>query len=104
MILKNNEMNILKKNKNLFKGFGPAFLILALGIGSGEFILWPYLTANYGMGILWGALVGISLQLFLIQIISRNTLLLGQNILTSFSQVFSLAFIWVIFSTLVGFG
>lgn len=97
-------MNILKKNKNLFKGFGPAFLILALGIGSGEFILWPYLTANYGMGILWGALVGISLQLFLIQIISRNTLLLGQNILTSFSQVFSLVFIWVIFSTLVGFG
>ncbi len=96
--------NKVKKKENIFKNFGPAFLILALGIGSGEFILWPYLSANYGFGILWGALLGISLQLFLIQIISRNTIIFGQDIILSFSKVFAWAFAWVIFSTLVGFG
>jgi Mn2+/Fe2+ NRAMP family transporter len=75
--------------KKFFASLGPAFLILALGIGSGEFILWPYLTANYGFGILWGALLGISLQLFLINTISRDTIILEKNILFSFARIFS---------------
>ena len=32
-------MEAVKKDKKIFSNFGPAFLILALGIGSGEFIL-----------------------------------------------------------------
>ncbi len=91
-------------NKEIFKKFGPALLVLALGIGSGELILWPYLTANYGFGLLWGALLGISLQLLLINIISRNTLIFNQNIIKSFSMVFPWIFPWIIFSTLIGFG
>ncbi|HIP21970.1 MAG TPA: hypothetical protein EYG72_03440 [Candidatus Pacebacteria bacterium] len=78
-----------KKENSVFKNFGPAFLILALGIGSGEFILWPYLTANYGFGILWGALLGITFQLFLINLISRNTIIFKDNILGIFAKVFS---------------
>ena len=52
-----------KQTGKIFKGFGPAFLVIALGIGSGEFILWPFLSVHYGFGILWGALLGITLQL-----------------------------------------
>lgn len=29
------------------KLIGPSFIILGVGLGSGELILWPYLTANY---------------------------------------------------------
>lgn len=97
-------MILQEKKDSIFKDFGPAFLILALGIGSGEFILWPYLTANYGFGILWGALLGISLQLFLINMISRNTIIFKDNILGIFSGVFSGIYFWIIFSTILGFG
>ena len=93
-----------KKEDSVFKNFGPAFLILALGIGSGEFILWPYLTANYGFGILWGALLGITFQLFLINLISRNTIIFKDNILGIFAKVFSGIYFWIIFSTILGFG
>ncbi|MBW1861751.1 MAG: hypothetical protein JRJ02_05185, partial [Deltaproteobacteria bacterium] len=32
---------------------GPSILILGASIGSGEFVLWPYLTAHYGFAIWW---------------------------------------------------
>ena len=44
---------------------GPSFIILALGLGSGEVILWPYLVSNYGLGIAWGAILGITFQFFI---------------------------------------
>ena len=43
------------KTISLKKLIGPSFILLALGLGSGEVILWPYLAANYGLGIIWGA-------------------------------------------------
>lgn len=30
---------------------GPSFIILGLGLGSGEVVLWPYMANNYGLGI-----------------------------------------------------
>ena len=44
----------------LRKIIGPSFIILGMGLGTGEIILWPYLVSNYGMGIIWGAVLGIS--------------------------------------------
>ena len=49
----------------LKKMIGPSFIILALGLGSGEVILWPYLVANYGLGIAWGAVLVITCQFFI---------------------------------------
>ena len=42
------------KPNNLINLLGPSFIILALGLGSGEIILWPYLTSKYALGIAWG--------------------------------------------------
>lgn len=93
-----------KPDTKIFKGFGPAFLVIALGIGSGEFILWPFLSAHYGFGILWGALLGISLQLLMIVVMERQTAFLGETTLVSFTRVFRYAFWWVLVSTIIGFG
>ena len=93
-----------RQPNKLFRGFGPAFLAIALGIGSGEFILWPYLSAHYGFGILWGALLGITIQLAIVYTIEKNTALLGENILVSFRCVFKWAFPWILLSTIIGFG
>ena len=48
------EVKLFPEPISLKKLIGPSFVILALGLGSGEVILWPYLTANYGLGIAWG--------------------------------------------------
>lgn len=93
-----------KPETKIWKGFGPAFLVIALGIGSGEFILWPYLSAHYGFGILWGALLGISIQLFIITAVERQTAFLGKDVLSNFARVWKKSFWWILFSTLIGFG
>lgn len=93
-----------KPETKIWKGFGPAFLVIALGIGSGEFILWPYLSAHYGFGVLWGALLGISIQLFIITAVERQTAFLGKDVLSNFSRVWKKSFWWILLSTLIGFG
>jgi len=55
---------MMPRAPKLKKILGPSFVLLGLGLGSGELILWPYLTAHWGLGILWGALLGISFQFF----------------------------------------
>lgn len=100
----NNERDDNHTKNSIFKKFGPAFLAIALGIGSGEFILWPFMTAHYGFGILWGALLGISIQFFLIIIIQKYTLIFRENIVQIFTKVFSYSVLWIVISTILGFG
>ena len=34
---------------SFYKILGPSIILLGLGLGSGEVILWPYLVSNYGL-------------------------------------------------------
>lgn len=72
----------------LKKLIGPSFILLGLGLGSGELILWPYLSANFGLGIIWGAVIGITLQFFLNMEIERYTLATGESIFVGLSRIF----------------
>ena len=56
---------------------GPSFIILGLGLGSGEVILWPYLASNYGLGLVWGMLLGITMQYFINMEVVRYALVRG---------------------------
>jgi hypothetical protein len=86
------------------KLIGPSFIILALGLGSGEVILWPYLASNYGLGIAWAALLGISFQYFINMEIARYALVKGESVFVGIAELFRPAIYWFIFSTFVGFG
>ena len=88
----------------LKKLIGPSFIILALGLGSGEVILWPYMAANYGLGIAWGAVLGISFQFFINMEIERYALIKGESVFVGINKVFSKAAYWFIASTFIGFG
>lgn len=91
----------LPKAPSLRKLLGPSFILLGLGLGSGELVLWPYLTANYGLGIIWGAVIGITFQFFLNMEISRYTLITGESIFVGFARRWGRALpIWFIVSTL----
>ena len=88
----------------LMKLIGPSFIILALGLGSGEVILWPFLVSNFGLGIAWGALLGITFQYFMNMEIERYALVKGESVFVGVGRMFSWAPYWFILSTFVGFG
>ena len=83
---------------------GPSFLILAMGLGSGEVILWPYMVANYGLGIAWVAIVGLTLQFFINMEIERYALVTGESVFYGFSKLWRWLPIWFIASSFIGFG
>jgi hypothetical protein len=86
------------------KILGPSFIILGLGLGSGEIILWPYLVSNYGLGIIWGAVLGITFQFFINMEIERYALVRGESIFVGFARMAKFLPFWFIFSTFIGFG
>ena len=88
----------------LKKLIGPSFIILALGLGSGEVILWPYLASNYGLGIAWGALLGITFQFFINMEIERYALVKGESVFVGITKFWRGAPYWFIVSTFIGFG
>lgn len=83
----------------LRKIIGPSFIILGLGLGSGEVILWPYLASNYGMGIIWGAIIGLTFQFFMNMEIERYALARGESIFVGLARKVRALPIWFILST-----
>lgn len=82
---------------------GPSFILLGLGLGSGEVILWPYLSSNWGLGIVWGALFGILFQFFINMEIERYALVFGESVFVGLGRKLKYAPYWFIISTLIGF-
>jgi len=83
---------------------GPSFIILGLGLGSGEVILWPYLTSNHGLGLVWAIVVGVTMQFFINMEVERYALVYGESIFVGFARWLRWLPLWFIFSTFVGFG
>lgn len=86
---------------SIWKSIGPSFILLGLAIGSGELILWPYLTTYWGLGLLWGALLGISFQYILNTEVMRYTLAWGESVFAGFRKLSILLPIWFVISTFI---
>jgi hypothetical protein len=83
----------------LRKLIGPSFILLGLGLGSGEVILWPFLASNYGMGIIWGAILGLTLQYFMNMEIERYALARGESVFVGLKRKLTGMPWWFLFST-----
>jgi hypothetical protein len=70
----------------LRKVIGPGVIAAGIGLASGEFILWPYITSQVGLVFLWAAVVGVVTQFFINMEIERYTLATGETALTGFSR------------------
>ncbi len=84
-----------------WSSIGPSFILLGLALGSGELIMWPYLSAIWGMGLLWGAFLGISFQYILNCEIMRYSLARGESVFVGLRKMVSWLPIWFIFSTFI---
>ncbi len=65
---------------------GASVIILATAIGSGEFVLWPYITSQVGLVFIWAAVVGFAIQFFINMEVERYTLATGETALTGFAR------------------
>ena len=66
---------------------GPSVLLLAGAIGSGEFVLWPYIVSQVGLAVVWLVVIGVLTQYFLNMEIARYTLLTGETAVTGFTRL-----------------
>ncbi len=85
----------------LWSTIGPSFILLGLALGSGELIMWPYLSASWGLGLLWGALLGISFQYILNLEIMRYSLAWGESVFVGFRKMSRWLPFWFIISTII---
>ena len=70
----------------LRKVLGPSVILAGVGVGSGEYILWPYISANAGIGFLYLAVIGVTIQYFLNMEIERYTLATGETAIAGFAR------------------
>jgi hypothetical protein len=66
---------------------GASVILLATALGSGELIIWPYITARAGVGLLWLAFVGFTMQYFINMEVERYTLATGETAVVGFSRM-----------------
>ena len=66
---------------------GPSVLLAGLALGSGEFILWPYITYKAGFIFFWACVLGVVTQFFLNTEIERWTLLTGESAIAGFCRL-----------------
>ena len=91
----------LPEPPELKKSIGPSFILLGLALGSGELILWPYLSSQYGLGLIWGGLLGITLQFFLNTEAMRYTLAWGESVFVGWRKMSRAIPYWFILSTTI---
>jgi hypothetical protein len=72
--------------RRMWRLIGPGVVGAGVGLASGEFILWPYISSQVGLIFLWGALLGVVVQWFLNMEIERYTLATGETALTGFNR------------------
>lgn len=99
--MEKHSINILPSAPKFRSLLGPSFILLGLGLGSGELILWPYLSSNWGLGIMWGAVLGVTLQFFINMEIERYTLARGESVFVGFARQFKNIPLWFILSTFI---
>ena len=65
----------------------PSIMLAGLSLGSGEFILWPYITYQTKFVFFWACMLGVTTQFFLNMEIERWTLVTGESAITGFCRL-----------------
>lgn len=84
---------------------GPSVIALGMGLGAGEFLLWPNLVTVNGYGIWWLFWVGVLTQFIVVAEIERWTIASGESIFAGMARLDRFGF-WPWFfltATLIGF-
>ena len=72
---------------SIWRIIGPGIVAAGVGLGSGEFVIFPYIASQVGLAFVWAAVLGVLVQYFLNTEIERYTLATGETVLTGFSRL-----------------
>ncbi len=81
------ERGALPEPLPLRRMIGPSVILAGLSIGSGELVLWPRLTAEWGFAMFWACWIGVTLQFFINMEIERWTLATGESAVIGFVRL-----------------
>ena len=86
--LDNFKTAVLPDRKSGFwKMAGPGAILVGLSIGAGEIIVWPLVVAEYGASMIWAAVLGVFLQMWINFEVGRWTIATGETVYTGFARV-----------------
>jgi Mn2+/Fe2+ NRAMP family transporter len=80
------EYRDLPEPASLRRYMGASVILAATAMGSGELIIWPFITTQVGLGLLWFMAIGFVTQYFLNMEIERYTLATGETAVTGFTR------------------
>lgn len=66
---------------------GPSIMLAGLALGSGEYVLWPYITYKSGFVFFWACVLGVVTQFFVNMEITRWALATGESAVTGFARL-----------------
>jgi hypothetical protein len=66
---------------------GPGIILAGLALGSGEFVLWPYITYRSGFIFFWACVLGVVTQYFINMEVTRWTLATGESAVAGFCRL-----------------
>ena len=66
---------------------GPSIILAGLALGSGEFVIWPYITYKSQFVFFWACVIGVMTQYFLNMEVTRWSLATGESAITGFIRV-----------------
>lgn len=75
------------REKAFWQMTGPGAVLVGLSIGAGEIVVWPWITAKFGSTMVWAAVLGIFLQLWVNFEIGRWVICTGESAYTGFARV-----------------
>ena len=85
------------RDRPFWKLTGPGAVLLGLSIGAGEIVIWPRITAEFGASLVWAAVLGVFLQLWVNFEVGRWAIATGESVYTGFTRLwwgFAPAFIF----------
>lgn len=80
-------VDLPEKQLPFWKIAGPGAILVGLSIGAGEIVIWPRIAAEYGGGMVWAAVLGVFLQLWINFEVGRWTIATGETVYTGYSRV-----------------
>ena len=81
------EADMPPRKTSLWRLTGPGAVMIGLAIGSGELILWPWITAKLGTSMIWAAALGVFVQLWINIEIGRWAVATGESAFTGFARL-----------------
>jgi len=72
---------------SVWKMAGPGAVLVGLSVGAGEIVIWPRTVAQFGASMVWVAVLGVLLQLWINFEIGRWTVATGETMYTGYARV-----------------